>query len=153
MVAGLLILFKRTRIAGFFLASGRFNKYFYNKYQVRYFGKTIHLIPVNGGVLQFLSFLKNYHAFFIQHVFPALKRSPLINGCIHVLCTGIAGFILFPYVSSGTMNDDKAERPFLHGAYQIEHFTMNDDSLNSCDFPYRRFFYSPEQLYYFSKGR
>ena len=36
---------------------------------------------------------------------------------------------LFPFIKSGNYNDDSAPRPYLHGAYEVEQFVLNGDSL------------------------
>jgi hypothetical protein len=60
---------------------------------------------------------------------------------VHVLLSAsLVGGILFPYLSSGNFNDDHAKRPPLHGAYNLEHFIIGNDTLNPSDFPYKRFF-------------
>lgn len=154
VIAGLLILFKRTRVAGFFLA----------------FVVAINILLINIGfdisvklftlfllmvvLFNLYPFLKTIYAFFIQHKtvqLPAPYTIP-INKWMHTcLCTGIIGLVLVPYISAGNFNDDNAARPFLHGAYQVEHFTINNDSLSKGDFPYRRFFIHRNSYIIFQK--
>ena len=138
VIAGLLILFKRTRVAGFFLALVvAINILLINigfDISVKLF--TLFLLMVL--LFNLYPFLKNTYALFIQHT--QVKSS--VNKWLHVcVCAGIIGLILVPYISSRNFNDDNAERPFLHGAYQVEHFTINNDSLSKSDFPYKRFFF------------
>jgi hypothetical protein len=154
VIAGLLILFKRTRVAGFFLT----------------LAVTINILLINIGfdisvklftlfllMIVFFNlypFLKTTYAFFIQHKAVQLATPHIIpvNKWVHAcLCSGIIGFILVPYISAGNLNDDNAERPFLHGAYQVEYFTINNDSLNKCDFPYKRFFIHRNSYIIFQK--
>jgi hypothetical protein len=156
VLTGLLILFKQTRIAGFCMAMAiLINILLINigfDISVKVF--TVFLLMV--VVVNLYPALKTIYSFFIQHrpgqLSTALHQFIPVNKWIHAfLCAGIAGFILFPYIALGTFNDDKAERPFLHGAYQIEHFTINNDSLDSCDFPYKRFFIHRNSYIIFQK--
>jgi hypothetical protein len=131
-------------------------KHSLNKYRIRYFGKTIHAILFDGLVLQSLSFLQNYICFFYSAQTGAIiKRIPAanhVNKWVHTgICAGIVGFIVFPSISTGALNDDKVERPPLHGAYQIAHFIINNDKLNNCDFPYKRFFIHRNNYIIFQK--
>jgi hypothetical protein len=156
VITGMLILFKRTRIAGFCVATA----------------VTINILLINIGfdisVKLFTLFLlmvlffnlypsfKTIYAFFIQHKPVQLSTASLaathVNKWVHTgICAGIVGFIVFPSISTGALNDDKVERPPLHGAYQIAHFIINNDKLNNCDFPYKRFFIHRNNYIIFQK--
>lgn len=156
VITGILILFKRTRIAGFFLAMAvSINILLINigfDISVKLF--TVFLLMV--VFFNLYPVLKITYAFFIQQapvqLSTALHKTSSVNKWLHtLLCAGIVGLIVFPYLSTGVLNDDKAERPFLHGAYQVAHFTVNNDTLNSCDFPYRRFFIHRNSYIIFQK--
>lgn len=153
VLAGVLILFKRTRIAGFFLALViAINILLINiafDISVKLF--TLFLLMV--VFFNLYPALKTTYAFFIQYKTVQLVNTTIsINKWVHAcICAGIIGLILTPYFSSRNFNDDKAERPFLHGAYQIEHFTSNNDSLSRSDFPYRRFFIHRNNYIIFQK--
>ncbi len=53
------------------------------------------------------------------------------------------GFLLInvglPYLQSGKWNDDRAERPRFHGAYEVVHTFLDGDTLQAAH-PFRRFF-------------
>jgi len=154
VIAGLLILFKRSRVAGFFLALiVSINILLINigfDISVKLF--TLFLIMV--VFFNLYPFLKTTYAFFIQHkaVQLSIKYTIPINKWVHTcLCTGIIGLVLVPYISAGNFNDDNAARTFLHGAYQVQHFTINHDSLGKCDFPYKRFFIHRNSYIIFQK--
>lgn len=154
VIAGLLILFQRTRIAGFFLAFVvAINILLINisfDISVKLF--TLFLLMV--VFFNLYPFLKTTYAFFIQQKAVQLSTPNIIpiNRWVHtLLCSGIIGLILVPYISAGNLNDDNAARPFLHGAYQVEHFTINNDSLSKGDFPYRRFFIHRNRYIIFQK--
>jgi hypothetical protein len=154
VIAGLLILFKQTRVAGFFLALVvAINILLINigfDISVKLF--TLFLIMV--VFFNLYPFLKTTYAFFIQHRMVQLStpHTIAINKWVHAcLCAGIIGLVLVPYISAGNFNDDNAARPFLHGAYQVEQFTINNDSLSKCDFPYKRFFIHRNSYIIFQK--
>lgn len=154
VIASLLILFKRTRVAGFFLALVvAINILLINigfDISVKLF--TLFLILV--VFFNLYPFLKTTYAFFIQHKTVQLSAPYTIpiNKWVHTcLCAGIIGLVLVPYISAGNFNDDNAERPFLHGAYQVERFAINNDSLSKCDFPYKRFFIHRNSYIIFQK--
>jgi hypothetical protein len=58
---------------------------------------------------------------------PALKRFVWPGRIIIIILILSEAFL--PYLRSGNYNDDIAKRPFLHGAYRVEAFTMNNDTL------------------------
>jgi hypothetical protein len=142
VLTAILILIKPTRLLGYCLATGVF----------------VNILLINIGfdisVKLFSSFLllvllfnvapslKSIYAFFIQH------KRPQSYQWIHVLLSvGIISCILFQYV----FNDDQAERPPLHGAYQIERFVIGNDTLDNVDFPYERFFIHSANYIIFQK--
>jgi hypothetical protein len=156
VAAGLLILFKRTRVAGFLLALAVLINILLINIGFDISVKLFTLFLLMVVFFNLYPFLKTIYAFFIQHKTVQLSTATYnaipVNKWVHIcLCAGIACLILFPYVSSRVLNDDKAERPFLHGAYQIEHFAINNDTLNTCDFPYRRFFIHRNSYIIFQK--
>ncbi|HEX6428170.1 MAG TPA: hypothetical protein VF008_10810 [Niastella sp.] len=156
ILAGLLILFKRTRIAGFCVAMAVVINIFLINIGFDISVKVFTSFLLMVLVLNLYPALKIVYAFFIQHkqaqLSPALHHGIPVNKWVHVfLCAGIIGFILFPYISLGTFNDDHAKRPPLHGAYQIEQFMINNDTLNSCDFPFKRFFIHRNSYIIFQK--
>ena len=145
VLTAVLILVKRTRIVGFYLA----------------IAVAINILLINIGfdisVKLFTAFLllvlflniypslRSLYAFFIQHrqvqLAVSFPHTIPVNKWLHVsLSASLVGCILFPYLSSGNLNDDYAKRPPLHGAYSIEHFIIGNDTLSHCDFPYKRFF-------------
>jgi hypothetical protein len=156
VITGILILIKRTRTAGFFLAMAvSINILLINigfDISVKLF--TLFLLMV--VFFNLYPVLKTTYAFFIQHLpvqlSAALHNTIPVNKWVHAfLCAGIIGLVVLPYVSTGVLNDDNAERPFLHGAYQIEHFTINNDTLDRCDFPYNRLFIHRNNYIIFQK--
>lgn len=155
VLSGILILFKRTRIAGFFLALiVSINILLINisfDISVKLFTSFLLMVVL----FNLYAVLKTTYAFFIQHKAVQLSASEHgipVNKRVHAgLCVVIIGLVLTPTISSRNFNDDNAQRPLLHGAYQIEHFTINNDSLSRSDFPYRRFFIHRNNYIIFQK--
>jgi hypothetical protein len=156
VVTGILILFHRTRVAGFCVALAVVINIFLINIAFDISVKLFTLFLLMVLLLNLYTALKTIYAFFIQHkpvqLPTALQNSIPTNKWLHAfLCAGIVGFLLIPYISSGSLNDDKAERPFLHGAYKVEHFIINNDMVNRCDFPFRRFFIHRNSYIIFQK--
>ncbi|MET3883440.1 hypothetical protein ABIE54_002329 [Chitinophagaceae bacterium OAS944] len=156
VLAGALILFKRTRIAGFFLALiVSINILLINisfDISVKLFTSFLLMVVF----FNLYAVLKTTYVFFIQHKavqLPASVHNDIpVNKRVHAgLCAVIVGLVLTPAISTRNFNDDNTQRPLLHGAYQIEHFTVNNDSLNRNDFPYRRFFIHRNDYIIFQK--
>lgn len=126
VLPALLLLFRPTRLAGALIATGVMT----------------HVLALN---LSFDISVKLYSAFllllclfvltpdaprlwaffFRQQPPPAPFRSPVFRGKgVYLLAKALAiGLILadalYPYLSSGNFNDDRAPRPPLHGAYEV----------------------------------
>jgi hypothetical protein len=150
VLTAIFILIKPTRLLGFCLAIGVvINILLINigfDISVKVFSSFLLLVLV----FNVFPFLKSMYAFLIQPIL--LQKTFPINKWVHVsLSAGIIGGILFQYVSAGNFNDDNAERPLLHGAYQIERFIIGNDTLNNCDFPYKRFFIHRNSYIIFQK--
>lgn len=155
VLAGILILIKRTRIAGFFLALiVSINILLINisfDISVKLFTSFLLMVVL----FNLYAVLKTTYAFIIQHKAVQLSASEhgiSVNKRVHAgLCVVIVGIVLTPTISSRNFNDDNAQRPPLHGAYQVEYFTINNDSLSKSDFPYRRFFIHRNNYIIFQK--
>lgn len=129
-----LLFFKRTRIAGLLFSIGVF----------------LHIIFINFG---FDISVKTFSCFLflasLFAVFPYLKMlisflffqkqekldlrnvtiipNPFVKIGVKIFVIGWSFLqILFPYFTESDFNDDKAKRPFLHGAYQVQKITPKD---------------------------
>jgi hypothetical protein len=47
---------------------------------------------------------------------------------------------LYPYIKSKSFNDDTDARPYLHGAYEVSQVVSNNDTLQTFNYPFTRFF-------------
>lgn len=145
VIAALLLLVKRTRVAGFCLALVILANILLVNIAFDISVKTFTLFLLAIVLFNLYPYLKNIYAFFILHKQIQLSAAQPPPPGYHkwaklLLSAGILCYVLFPFVSSGNFNDDKAERPLLHGAYSIERFIIGNDTLSNADFPYKRFF-------------
>jgi uncharacterized membrane protein YphA (DoxX/SURF4 family) len=46
----------------------------------------------------------------------------------------------YSYIKSNNFNDDKAARPYLHGAYKVSQVISNSDTLQRTEHPFKRFY-------------
>lgn len=149
-LAAILILFKGSRIAGLLLA----------------LVSLIQVVAINFGFdisvklySLFLFFLclyllspfysRLYYSLFTQSEVPVAKQDepavfikhPFISMFMKYMVTGLIFLEAFyPTVRSGNVNDDVAERPYLHGAYEVNQIINGSDTLNRADYPVKRFF-------------
>ncbi len=138
LLPAILLLFRRTRLLGALLAAGIF----------------VHILMINIGfgisvklyssfllflcILLIFPHLQRLYQFFVLHQ-SKIASSPSINRpfptskkqwwCYTISKALIIGLILFEslflYFKTGNFNDDKAPRPFLHGAYAVQSFQQN----------------------------
>jgi hypothetical protein len=151
VVAAVLILFKRTRLLG--LLAG--------------FAFLLHITAINFSfdisVKAYSCFLlllsiylltpfinRLYHFFFTQGSIPAITtnsndylffKQPFVSVFFKSLFIGLLAVeALYPYVRSGNFNDDLEQRPYLHGAYEVNSVTVGGDTVALVSSPVRRFF-------------
>ena len=144
VLTAMLILIKRTRTLGFCLSIGiLFNILLIN------FSFDISVKIFTGFLIAVVIFyvypnLKTIYVFFVRHKqvqLPSAEQTPITFKLTNlILSISLICYVLYPYILAGNFNDDRAEQPLLHGAYYIERFIIANDTLNACDFPYKKFF-------------
>lgn len=148
ILAAVFLLFRRTRMAGAFLALAimaqvlMINLGFdisvklYSAFLL--FCAAFVLYPYSGRLVSFF-FKKNQ--IIPEASSPVLIRHPF--AAVFLKCM-IIGFILFeslfPYLRSGNYNDDAAARPAMHGTYEVKQFISGNDTLQGLRSPVKRFF-------------
>jgi hypothetical protein len=145
VLTAMLILIRRTRIFGYCLAIGVLLNILLINFSFDISVKTFTTFLLAIIIFNVYPYLKSIYAFFVQNKQIQLVNVPTpksnLNKYISMgLSIGVICFTLFPYLQTGSFNDDNAPRPFLHGGYQIEHFKIGNDTLGKSDFPYKRFF-------------
>ncbi len=139
----MLILVRRTRVLGFCLATGVLINILIINLSFDISVKTFTTFLLAVVIFNVYPYLKALYFFFIQHKqaqLPATQRPATAKWAAVLISVGLIVYLLFPYILAGNFNDDKAQRPLLHGAYDIERFIIRADTLNKCDFPFKRFF-------------
>jgi hypothetical protein len=135
-VAAMLLLFRRTYIAGAFLSVGILLNVWVLNMAFDISVKLLSLFLLLLSLLLIASHLKrifNYLAF--QQTTPLQLWRPAWFGskrlAYRFLKTTTIGLLfcegLVPYLRSGNLNDDAQTRPFLHGAWQVDSFRLNDE--------------------------
>lgn len=150
VVAAVLIIFRRTRLLG--LLAG--------------FALLLHITAINFSfdisVKAYSCFLlllsiylltpfinRLWQFFFTQESIPAVTKSndyhlfkqPFVSIFFTSLFIGLVAVEAFyPYIKSGNFNDDLQQRPFLHGAYEVNTVTVGGDTVALASSPAKRFF-------------
>lgn len=149
VIAALLLLFRRTRLAGlllaamvllqiiiinfcfdisvklfslflFYLCIYLLSPYFNRLYQFLFLSRNEMAVP---GIPR-LSFTQSFWRVFLKC---------LVSGVILVE-------VLYPSIMDHNFNDDRAARPYLHGAYEVRQVLKGTDTLPKNDWPVKRFF-------------
>jgi hypothetical protein len=150
VLAAILLLFKGTRMAGAILATAAM----------------VQVVMINFGFdisvklyslfLLFISFylvypyLRRLYTFFFttkETKLPIQHRKPFTGThlfiAVFIKCL-VVGLILFESVCqnvrTNNFNDDRAKRPYLHGAYQVLSIVSGRDTLIKENWPVKRFF-------------
>lgn len=138
LIPAFLLLFRRTRLLGALIATAvLINVLMLN------LGFDIS-VKVYSTFLVFLciaiiapKFRQLYQFFILQEALQMPEsRQPKLKASVYwTLKSGLIIFLivnaLYPYIQNNNFNDDKAERPYLHGAYQVENFVFDGDTLPS----------------------
>lgn len=165
VLCGLLLLIRRTRSLGAFLAIG----ILLNILALNVgFGISVKLYSAFLLMLALLIALpdvkKLYRFFILKKESAALKepssplsRYPFLDIALKCFFAGLVLLeALYPAFLSGTVNDDKAARPYLHGAYEVKQMIRGKDTLTGNAVTIRHIFihrqgyiifqYSDEQM-------
>jgi hypothetical protein len=134
----LLLLFRRTRLLGGLLAAGILtNVLMINlcfDISVKLYSAFLLLLsliiaaPEAKRLWDFFIWNKPSQAFLWEPTYETRKHRLYLSGktfiILFILADALAG-----YVAANNFNDDKAERPKMHGAYSVNTFVKNQDTL------------------------
>jgi hypothetical protein len=150
VVAAVLIIFKRTRLlgllAGFALLLHISAINFSFDISVKAYSCFLLLLSIYL-LIPFINRL--YQFFFTQESIAAVTngsdypffKQPFVSVFFKSLFIGLVAVEAFyPYIKSGNFNDDLQQRPFLHGAYEVNTVTVGGDTVARASSPFRRFF-------------
>lgn len=138
VIAGVLILFQRTLILGGLLSIAiMLNVFMINigfDISVKLYSlfllmvSFIILIPYNKKIVQFF-----FHHQQIDHSYAGRISTGMSLNTYRIVKTIVVLWLMadstFIYFSTGNFNDDKAQRPPFHGAYEVETFVENNDTI------------------------
>ncbi len=132
LVPALLLIFPRTRTLGALIAFGvMVNVFMLNMgfdISVKLFSAFLIFLCLNVLSAEF----RNLYLFFLSDL--PIKRNLIGISRKNIIYRSIIGLFLiingmFPFLLAGNFNDDLAPRPDLNGAYEINQFVLNGDSL------------------------
>lgn len=144
----ILILINSTRILGLLVSIGVLINIILINFGFDISVKTFSIFLLLATLFSVYPNLKKLISFFVfqknEKLIPT-KQSIIINPFLKIwMKTIIVGLlflqVLFPYFESQNFNDDLQSRPFLHGAYQVNQFIVNMDTLKTSDFPIQKIF-------------
>lgn len=147
IIPAILILFNRTRQIGLLISLG----VLINVFAIN-LSFDISLKLLSGFLLLINLFLLIPTLKVVWNVLVLKKQSGLIESTVlinskstKIIPKAILIFILFfeslfPYLLKGSFNDDRAKRPFLHGAYEVQVYDQNGTVLNFSNSPVKRIF-------------
>ncbi len=150
VLAGILIFFKRTRMAGLLIAAGILLQVVLINFGFDISVKLYSLFLFTLSLYLLNPFYKKlWRFFFTSKDSNAGNRQsdPVLTGhrfASVLLKCFIGGLILlesfYPYLRSNNFNDDTAKRPYLHGAYEVKEFVSGGDTITIAYSPVKRFF-------------
>lgn len=150
VMAALLLLFKRTRMAGSFLAAAALLQVVMINFGFDISVKIFSLFLFCIACYLLAPYMPRLvRAFFtnkeIAATSPAVKAVPGRRIFIHVFIQCfIVGLLFFeavyPYLRDKNFNDDLAPRPYLHGAYEVKRMILGTDTLSDDSRIIQKFF-------------
>jgi hypothetical protein len=146
ILSALLLIFRKTRLAGLVLALGLLLNIAAVNFGFDISVKLYSLFLLFLCLYLLLPWLNRLYRFFFTgsavpaHVEKTGKRGFLYS-FLEIFILGLIILeVFYPFVRAGTMNRDKLPRPFLYGAYEIKLVVVDNDSLPLVYSPVRRFF-------------
>jgi hypothetical protein len=150
VMAALLLLFKRTRMAGSFLAAAALFQVVMINFGFDISVKIFSLFLFCIACYVLAPYMPRlFRAFFtnkeVAATSPAVKAVPGRRIFIHVFIQCfIVGLLFFeavyPYLRDKNFNDDLAPRPYLHGAYEVKRMILGTDTLSDDSRIIQKFF-------------
>jgi len=138
VIAALLLFFRRTQLLGAFVAVGIMVNVLMINFSFDISVKLYSLFLLLLCFLVMLPYAKRTIQFFFPNnsnfsgvaiQYPTFKKQWLYKAVKATVIAIILFDSLAVYVISKNFNDDKAARPYLHGAFNVETFIKNGDTL------------------------
>ncbi|NOT51830.1 MAG: hypothetical protein HOP10_11205 [Chitinophagaceae bacterium] len=150
VIAALFLLIKRTRLIGLLVSLFIMLNVLAVNFGFDISVKLFSLLLIFYIIYLLEPYVKSLSQFFFSKT-PAtvtqfvnkerLVKNRLLSTFLKWFATGIILLEAFyPFMRSGNFNGDKAKRPYMHGAYEVQQFIAGADTLQPNKFPVKRFF-------------
>lgn len=137
LIAALLLLYRRTRLFAAILATGIFINVLAVNLAFDISVKVYSAFLLLLSILIIAPHLKRLAGFFfsdkilthqiaVHHYYPRHKYFRWIK---FMLIIWMLADAVYQYIDQSNYNDDKQARPVFHGAYEVQHFMLNGDTL------------------------
>jgi hypothetical protein len=149
IIAGLLFFFRRTRLIGLLTGLVALLQIVLINFSFDISVKLFSLFLVFLNLYLLYPYLQRLLQFFFyeKNLLPKADIPTMGTSHSFIKVFGkslLAGLVLmevfYPYIKAGNFNDDKAVRPYLHGAYEVTRVIEGTDTLPAAQSPVRRFF-------------
>ena len=137
LIPAVLLLFRRTRLLGGLIAVGVMSHIVVLNFSFDISVKVFSMMLLLASVLIIMPWGKMLFRFFIKGIITSGKAiskmgnspSRVWNATKIIAIFLILTESLFPYVRASRYNGDSAQKVYLHGAYKVESWVQNGDSL------------------------
>ena len=148
VLAALLLLFRRTRMAGSLLAFAALLQVAVINFSFDISVKLFSLFLLLLTVYLLAPYCQRlYYSFFSNKSVPAAEpatviiKHPFTYTSIKCFIIGLILVEVFlPYIRKNNFNDDTAKRPYLHGAYEVKQMITGTDTITGDAALVKRFF-------------
>lgn len=148
ILAAIFILFKRTRLMGLLLSLGILVNVVAVNFGFNISVKLFSLLLLYLNIFLLLPYRKRLYQllFFKLNIIPETETRVVFKKTFPVffvqwLATSLILLeVFFPFIRSGNFDGDTAQRPYLHGAYEVTKFIEGKDTLTAASSPVKRFF-------------
>lgn len=149
VLTALLIVNRKTRVLGLILSAGLIFNIILINFSFDISVKTFSIFLLLAIIFSSYPYYKSLYQFFVlQNKAQLIEKTDLLNfkNPTKKIVKGLVMFgslalVLYPFIAERNFNDDHAQRPLLHGAYEIKEFSVNDTLTNKTYFPFNRLFF------------
>lgn len=149
VLTALLIVNRKTRALGLILSIGIIFNIILINFSFDISVKTFSIFLLLAIIFSSYPYYKSIYQFFVlQNKAQLVEETDLMNFTNPtkkilkgLFILGSLALVLYPFIAERNFNDDHAQRPLLHGAYEIKEFSINDSLTNKTYFPFKRLFF------------
>jgi hypothetical protein len=148
IIAAILLLIKRTRALGIVLLLVVLSQIVLINFAFDISVKFFSLLLFCMAIYVAMPFLGNWFRVLMGkevNKFDKVYKVGHDKSIVKVFCKSLVIGLLFleglyPYIKSKSFNDDNTARPYLHGAYAVSQVISIADTLQTLNYPFKRFF-------------